>query len=105
MGSVVTRDQLLHHKLYRMHAIQGISVSGDDTAQIQRSLAHMSLRYEQQSKSAMIVLDWLKQQPQFSQVLHPSNPDVAGHQFWAEICRSFSSLSMISQQFVNSVTA
>lgn len=99
MGSVVTRDQLLHHKLYRMHAIQGISVSGDDTAQIQRSLAHMSLRYEQQSKSAITVLDWLKQQPQFSQVLHPSNPDVAGHQFWAEICSTGKSAGLVSVIF------
>ena len=99
MGSVVTRDQLLHHKLYRMHAIQGISVSGDDTAQIQRSLAHMSLRYEQQSKSAITVLDCLKQQPQFSQVLHPSNPDAAGHQFWAEICSTGKSAGLVSVIF------
>lgn len=99
MGSVVTRDQLLHHKLYRMHAIQGISVSGDDTAQIQRSLAHMSLRYEQQSKSAITVLDWLKQQPQFSQVLHPSNPDAAGHQFWAETCTTAKSAGLVSVIF------
>ena len=99
MGSVVTRDQLLHHKLYRMHAIQGISVSGDDTAQIQRSLAHMSLRYEQQSKSAITVLDWLKQQPQFSQVLHPSNPDAAGHQFWTEICSTGKSAGLVSVIF------
>lgn len=99
MGSVVTRDQLLHHKLYRIHAIQGISVSGDDTAQIQRSLAHMSLRYEQQSKSAITVLDWLKQQPQFSQVLHPSNPDAAGHQFWTEICSTGKSAGLVSVIF------
>ena len=99
MGSVVTRDQLLHHKLYRIHAIQGISVSGDDTAQIQRSLAHMSLRYEQQSKSAITVLDWLKQQPQFSQVLHPSNPDAAGYQFWTEICSTGKSAGLVSVIF------
>ena len=99
MGSVVTRDQLLHHKLYRMHAIQGISVSGDDTAQIQRSLAHMSLRYEQQSKSAITVLDWLKQQPQFSQVLHPSNPDAVGYQFWTEICSTGKSAGLVSVIF------
>lgn len=99
MGSVVTRDQLLHHKLYRIHAIQGISVSGDDTAQIQRSLAHMSLRYEQQSKSAITVLDCLKQQPQFSQVLHPSNPDAAGHQFWTEICSTGKSAGLVSVIF------
>ena len=99
MGSVVTRDQLLHHKLYRIHAIQGISVSGDDTAQIQRSLAHMSLRYEQQSKSAITVLDCLKQQPQFSQVLHPSNPDAAGYQFWTEICSTGKSAGLVSVIF------
>lgn len=99
MGSVVTRDQLLHHKLYRMHATQGICVSGDDTAQIQRSLAHMPLRYEQQSNSAIAVLDWLKQQSQFCQVLHPSSPDAAGHQFWVETCTTAKSAGLVSVIF------
>lgn len=99
MGSVVTRDQHLHHKLYRMHATQGISVSGDDTAQIQRSLAHMSLRYEQQSQSTLRLLDWLKQQPQFIQVLHPSLSDSAGHQFWKEVCTTGKSAGLASVIF------
>ncbi|UOB52752.1 PLP-dependent transferase [Acinetobacter junii] len=99
MGSVVTCDQHLHHKLYRMHAIQGISVSGDDTAQIQRSLAHMSLRYEQQSQSTLRLLDWLKQQPQFTQVLHPSLSDSAGHQFWKEVCTTGKSAGLASVIF------
>lgn len=99
MGSVVTNDQALHHKLYRMHAIQGVSVSGDDTAQIQRSLAHMSLRYEQQAQSALTLLNWLKQQPQFNQVLHPSDPDAAGHQFWTEICSTGKSAGLVSVIF------
>lgn len=99
MGSVVTRDQQLHHKLYRMHAIQGISVSGDDTAQIQRSLAHMSLRYDQQSKSAVTLLDWLQQQPHFSQVLHPSHADSAGHSFWSEICTTGKCAGLVSVIF------
>lgn len=99
MGSVVTRDQHLHHKLYRMHAIQGISVSGDDTAQIQRSLAHMSLRYEQQSQSTLRLLDWLKQQPQFTQVLHPSLSDSAGHQYWKEVCTTGKSAGLASVIF------
>lgn len=99
MGSVVTRDQQLHHKLYRTHAIQGISVSGDDTAQIQRSLAHMSLRYDQQSKSAVTLMDWLQQQPHFSQVLHPSHPDSAGHSFWVETCKTGKSAGLVSVIF------
>ena len=99
MGSVVTRDQHLHHQLFRMHAIQGICVSGDDTAQIQRSLAHMSLRYEQQSKSALALLDWLKHQPQFTQVLHPAYPDSAGHSFWTEVCTTGKSAGLVSVIF------
>ena len=99
MGSVVTRNQQLHHQLYRMHAIQGISVSADDTAQIQRSLAHMSLRYEQQSRNAITLLNWLKQQPQFNQVLHPSLPDAAGHLFWKEVCTTGKSAGLISVIF------
>ncbi len=99
MGSVVTRDQQLHHKLFKMHATQGICVSGDDSAQIQRSLAHMSLRYNQQSLSAIKVLDWLKQQPQFSQILHPSLSNAAGHQFWAEVCNTGKSAGLVSVIF------
>ncbi|HBO70958.1 MAG TPA: cystathionine beta-lyase [Acinetobacter sp.] len=99
MGSVVTRDQQLHHKLFKMHATQGICVSGDDSAQIQRSLAHMSLRYNQQSLNAIKVLDWLKQQPQFSQILHPSLSNAAGHQFWAEVCNTGKSAGLVSVIF------
>ncbi len=99
MGSVVTRDQALHHKLFRMHAIQGISVSGDDTAQIQRSLAHMSFRYDQQAQNALTLMNWLKQQPQFAQVLHPSLADCAGHEFWKQICTTGKSAGLVSVIF------
>ncbi|RKG32289.1 PLP-dependent transferase [Acinetobacter tianfuensis] len=99
MGSVVTRDQKLHHQLFRMHAIQGISISGDDTAQIQRSLPSMQLRYEHQSKSALQLLDWLKLQPDFVQVLHPANADSAGHRYWKEICTEGHSAGLVSVIF------
>lgn len=99
MGSVVTRVLQLHHKLFRMHAIQGIAVSGDDTAQIQRSLAHMSIRYEQQAQSALKLQTWLKLQPQFSQVLHPSDPDAAGHTHWKQVCTTGKSAGLVSVIF------
>lgn len=99
MGSVVTRDQKLHHKLFRMHAIQGISVSGDDVAQVQRSLASMQLRYAHQAKSALTLLNWLKQQSDFVQVLHPANPDAAGHEYWKNICKQGQSAGLVSVIF------
>ena len=96
MGSVVTRDKSLHHKLYRMHAIQGVCVSGDDTAQVQRSLASMKLRYEAQSKSAITLLSWLKEQKEFIQVLHPADAESAGHEYWKEICKDGHSAGLVS---------
>ncbi|WP_160240941.1 PLP-dependent transferase [Acinetobacter indicus] len=99
MGSVVTRDQKLHHQLFRMHAIQGICVSGDDTAQIQRSLASMQLRYQQQSQSALTLLNWLKQQKELVQVLHPADPDSAGHAYWKDICKDGHSAGLVSVIF------
>ncbi|WP_446892942.1 PLP-dependent transferase [Acinetobacter sp. NS4_7] len=99
MGSVVTRDQHLHHQLFRMHAIQGICVSGDDVAQVQRSLASMQLRYEHQAKGTIELLNWLKLQPQFAQVLHPADATSAGHTYWKEICRDGHSAGLVSVIF------
>ena len=99
MGSVVTRDEKLHHQLFRMHALQGISISGDDAAQIQRSLASMQIRYEHQSQSAMTLLHWLKQQPEFAQVLHPADASSAGHAHWKEICTTGQSAGLVSVIF------
>ncbi|WP_180191372.1 PLP-dependent transferase [Acinetobacter sp. YH01006] len=99
MGSVVTRDKTLHHKLFRTHAIQGISVSGDDVAQVQRSLASMQLRYQHQSESALTLMKWLKQQTELVQVLHPADPDCAGHQYWKDICSESHSAGLVSVIF------
>ncbi|MFC6052790.1 cystathionine beta-lyase [Acinetobacter sp. Ac_877] len=96
MGSIVTRNQKLHHQLFRMHAIHGISISGDDVAQIQRSLSSMQLRYEHQSKSAIKLLDWLKQQKEFIQVLHPHDEASAGHQYWKDVCKEGHSAGLVS---------
>src|SRR5699024_3193367 len=99
MGSVVTDDKNLHHKLFRMHAIQGISISGDDAAQVQRSLASMRVRYEHQSQSTLKLLDWLKQQKEFVQVLHPADESSAGHSYWKEICTTGQSAGLVSVIF------
>ena len=99
MGSVVTRDQNLHHKLFRMHAIQGISISGDDAAQVQRSLASMQVRYQHQSQSTLKLLDWLNQQKEFVQVLHPADESSAGHDYWKEICTTGQSAGLVSVIF------
>jgi cysteine-S-conjugate beta-lyase len=99
MGSVVTQNKALHHKLFRMHAIQGIAISGDDAAQVQRSLASMRVRYEHQSRTALNVLNWLKDQNAFAQVLHPADPDNISHAYWKESCETQQSAGLVSVIF------
>lgn len=99
MGSVVTRDEKLHQQLFRMHTLQGISISGDDTAQVQRSLASMQIRYQHQSESTLTLLAWLKQQTEFAQILHPADETSAGHTYWKEICSTEQSAGLVSVIF------
>ena len=99
MGSAVTRDEKLHQQLFRIHALQGISISGDDAAQVQRSLASMQIRYQHQSESTLTLLTWLKQQTEFSQVLHPAVETSAGHAYWKEICSTEQSAGLVSVIF------
>ena len=99
MGSVVTNHKGLHQQLLRMHAIQGISISGDDAAQVQRSLASMQIRYEHQSQNALKILNWLKTQDAFAQVLHPADPDNISHDFWKQTCQTERSAGLVSVIF------
>lgn len=96
MGSIVTKDKHLHHQLLRVHALQGICVSGDDCSTIYRSLSSMALRYRQQSENAMTLMNWLKQQPFFAQVLHPADPDNISYHYWQESCLTGLSAGLIS---------
>lgn len=59
----------------------------------------MSLRYEQQSNNTKTLLTWLKEQPQFAQVLHPSDKAAPGHQYWQEICSTGRSAGLVSVVF------
>lgn len=99
MGSVVTHHKSLHQQLLRMHAIQGIAISGDDAAQVQRSLASMQIRYQHQSQSALKILNWLKTQDAFAQVLHPADPDNISHDFWKQTCLTEQSAGLVSVIF------
>lgn len=59
----------------------------------------MQLRYQQQSQSALTLLNWLKQQKELVQVLHPADPDSAGHAYWKDICKEGHSAGLVSVIF------
>lgn len=99
MGSITTNQKSLHIKMLKMHALQGIAISGDDASQISRSLTHMSLRYAQHQKSTDRLLAFLLDCPAFVQILHPSLNQHAGHEFWKNICTSQQSAGLVSVIF------
>lgn len=99
MGSIVSRDQSLHHQMLHTHALQGITVSGEDCALIYRSLPSMQLRYQQQSKNALVLLEWLKQQSVFAQVLHPADQHNISYPYWKETCQTQLSAGLVSVIF------
>lgn len=96
MGSVVTKEKGLYHKLLRMHALQGVCVSGDDCATVYRSLPSMALRYQKQSQACIELLQFLQNQPQIAQVLHPAHPSAAGHDHWQQVCQTGLSAGLVS---------
>lgn len=83
MGSVVTRDHALHHKLLMCHMRQGLGVSGNDTELVLRGLASMPLRYQAQDATTRALATWMQSQPGIVRVLHPALPGSPGHEAWA----------------------
>lgn len=99
MGSICTLDKQLHLELLRMHALQGIAVSGDDCAQISRSVSHMALRYQQHHQNTLQLIPFLQSRAEFAQVLHPSIESHAGHQYWKAICQDGLGAGIVSVIF------
>ncbi|MFB2539181.1 MULTISPECIES: PLP-dependent transferase [unclassified Acinetobacter] len=96
MGSVCTADRELYLKVLKTHALQGIAVSGDDCANIQRNLASMALRYQKHHDNTLALIDYLSQCKEFSQVLHPSIASHAGHEYWQAVCKTGLGAGLVS---------
>lgn len=86
MGSVTTRDPLLHTKLKATHMRMGWGIGGNDAELVLRSLPSLELRYAAQDESARRIARWLMGRPEIQQVLHPALAGSPGHEHWSRIC-------------------
>ena len=83
MGSVSARDAALAAKLdAAMHDI-GWSVSPDDAYLMLRGLRTLAVRLERHGRSGIQVAEWLREQPEVLEVIHPALPGARGHDLWA----------------------
>jgi cystathionine beta-lyase len=86
MGSVVTRDEALHHLIHFCHMRVGYGVSGNDVELVLRGLNSIALRYAAQDAATRDLAAWLQTRPQVAAVLHPALPGSPGHEAWKRDC-------------------
>ncbi|MDB5912330.1 MAG: Cystathionine beta-lyase (Beta-cystathionase)-like protein [Ramlibacter sp.] len=86
MGSIVTRDEALHHKLKLSHMRLGFGVGGNDVEAVLRSLPSMEIRYRAHDRTARVLAAWLQARPEIAQLLHPAFAGSPGHAHWQALC-------------------
>jgi cystathionine beta-lyase len=86
MGSVVTNNEALYHRIHFCHMRVGYGVSGNDAELILRGLNSMALRYTAQDAATRHLAAWLQGQPQIETVLHPALHGSPGHEAWKRDC-------------------
>lgn len=88
MGSLITRDPVLHMKLKLTHMRLGLGVGANDAETVLRSLPSMALRYRAHDEVTRELARWCQSRPEFAQVLHPALADSPGHRHWQTVCQS-----------------
>ena len=92
MGSVVTRDESLFHRLLQVHGMLGIGVAANDAELVLRALPTIAVRYHAHDRTARELATWLGGQRVVGQVLHPALAGSPGHAHWAQHCSAAAGL-------------
>lgn len=103
LGSVTVRDERHYKAVGETQQFLGMGVSPDDCSLALRGLQTMGVRLAQLETSTLAVAQWMTQQPQIVQVLHPALPSCPGHEIWK---RDFQgSASIFSVVFAPGITS
>jgi cystathionine beta-lyase len=86
MGSVVTRDEALHHRIKFTHMRLGLGTAGNDAELVLRSLPSLPARYAAQDATARALAGWMAARPEVARVLHPALEGSPGHAHWRAHC-------------------
>ncbi|MBX9709193.1 MAG: cystathionine beta-lyase [Caulobacteraceae bacterium] len=83
LGSICANDPGVARCIAAAVEDLGICVSPDDAWLALRGLRTLTLRYAEQSRSALKVATWLANRPEVARVLYPALPGDTGHPVWA----------------------
>lgn len=81
LGSVTVRPELVK-RLDQTSRALGQTASPDDAWLGLRGLRTLDVRLQRHGESALRIAQWLAEQPQVDQVLHPALPSCPGHEYW-----------------------
>jgi cysteine-S-conjugate beta-lyase len=105
MGSIVTRDEALHHQLKLSHMRLGYGVAANDAELVLRNLPSMEIRYRAADQSARALARWLQTRPEVEAVLHPALPGAPGHAHWHTLCQKQPSALIESTEYAHDLIA
>lgn len=78
-GALVTADRKLHDRLYFLQNATGAVMSPWDAFLVARGLKTLDLRVREQSRSALKIAEWLRDDSRVARVLYPGLPSHEGH--------------------------
>lgn len=81
MGAATANDRTWK-KLDQVSRMLGQTVSPDDAFLTLRGLRTLKLRLEAHAEKALKIANWLAEQDEVDQVLHPALPSCPGHDIW-----------------------
>ena len=82
MGAACARDPAVARRLADGVLHLGWAVSPDDAYQALRGLRTLAVRLARHGESGLAVAQWLAEQPQVLQVIHPALPSSPDHALW-----------------------
>lgn len=82
LGAITMSNYGHYETLRETQSIMGQQASPEDCFLVLRGLETLRMRYEAQSRSALDLAGWLKQQPDVQDVLFPPLEGDAGHAIW-----------------------
>lgn len=78
-GLVAIKDELLAKKLHFIQYSTGGILSPFDSYLLLRGMKTLAVRLERQSENALVLAQWLQEQPQIAKVYYPGLPNHPGH--------------------------
>ncbi len=93
MGSVITKDEALFHKIRRCHMHFGWGVGANDVEAVLVGLNTLTLRYTAQDMAARALAAYLQTCKELAQVLHPALDGALSHMAWRRVCTDSNGVS------------